>query len=142
MPVMKRSRQRDAILTYLNTRTDHPTADMVFSALQKNMPNISLGTVYRNLSQLAGYGMILRISCDGAADHFDAMTHPHPHFFCNCCGSVRDLPGAFSFEPSNMVSPEFKGEISGCSIMYYGTCENCLQAGSTESDSNQTEDAI
>ncbi|MDE7367787.1 MAG: transcriptional repressor [Lachnospiraceae bacterium] len=142
MPVMKRSRQRDAILTYLNTRTDHPTADMVFTALQKTMPNISLGTVYRNLSQLADRGTILRISCNGTADHFDAMTQPHPHFFCDCCGCVQDLPGSLPFEPSSMVFPEFKGRISGCSIMYYGTCEACLQNGLTESNSKPTKDAI
>ncbi len=139
---MKRSRQRDAILTYLNTRTDHPTADMVFTALQKTMPNISLGTVYRNLSQLADQGTILRISCNGTADHFDAMTQPHLHFFCNCCGCVQDLSGSLPFEPSSMVFPEFKGQISGFSIMYYGTCEACLQAGLTESNSKPTKDAI
>lgn len=133
MPIMKRSRQRDAILAYLNTRTDHPTADMVFSALQKAMPNISLGTVYRNLSQLADQGMILRISCEGTADHFDAMTQPHPHFFCNYCGSVRDLSDSLPFEPSSIISSEFKGQISGCSIMYYGICESCLQARAAES---------
>lgn len=134
MPVMKHSRQRDAILTYLNNRKDHPTAEMIFSALQKTMPNISLGTIYRNLSLLVDCGMILRISCDGTADHFDAATHPHPHFFCNCCGNVSDFPDPLPLEPLSMVSSEFKGKISGCSIMYYGICETCLQDISSESN--------
>lgn len=132
MPIMKRSRQRDAILTYLNTRTDHPTADMVYTALQKTMPNISLGTVYRNLSQLAECGMILRISCDGKADHFDAITGQHPHFYCNRCGCVTDIPVSFPSEPSAFVPADFKGQISGCNIIYYGTCETCLRTDSAE----------
>ena len=81
-PTIKRSRQRDAILAYLRTRTDHPTAEAVYTALRESMPNISLGTVYRNLALLADYGTILRISCDGKVDHFDANTTPHPHFLC------------------------------------------------------------
>lgn len=123
---MKHSRQRDAILAYLNTRRDHPTADMVYTALKETMPNISLGTVYRNLSQLADHGMILRISCDGRMDHFDAVTAPHPHFFCHHCGCVSDLITA---KPILLPLPdrtEFQGEIEGCHMIYYGTCEACI----------------
>lgn len=125
-PRMKHSRQRDAILAYLNTRTDHPTADMVYTALQTTMPNISLGTVYRNLSQLADRGMILRISCDGRIDHYDAVTKPHPHFFCCKCGRVSDLITSQPIMPSLPEPSEFQGKIDGCHMIYYGTCENCL----------------
>lgn len=123
---MKRSRQRDAILTYLNTRTDHPTADMVYTALQETIPNISLGTVYRNLSQLADHGMILRISCDERMDHYDAVTSPHPHFFCQQCGCVSDLITADPVMPSLPDASSFRGKIEGCHMIYYGTCEKCL----------------
>lgn len=129
MPVMKRSRQRDAILAYLKGRVDHPTADVIYTSLQKTIPNISLGTVYRNLSLLADHEMILRISCNGTADHFDATTHPHPHFFCNVCGRVEDIPAPFAFEPSAFVPPEFQGRITGCNVLYYGTCKHCLKPG-------------
>lgn len=121
---MKRSKQRDAILAYLKTRTDHPTADMIYTALRKTMPNISLGTVYRNLSQLAECGMILRISCDGKVDHFDATVTPHPHFFCTHCGRVADFP---SSELPSFTGPHgsFAGRVDGCHITYYGYCEAC-----------------
>ena len=122
---MKRSRQRDAILTYLCTRTDHPTAEMVYTALQKTILNISLGTVYRNLSQLAENGIILRISCDGKVDHFDATTTPHPHFFCTSCGCLEDICAPLPYDPISFVSPEFKGTIKDCTIIYSGTCEKC-----------------
>lgn len=138
MPVMKHSRQRDAILTYLNNRTDHPTAEMIFLSLQRTMPNISLGTVYRNLSQLVDCGMILRLSCDGTADHFDASTHPHSHFSCNCCGGVSDLSAPLPMA-SDMVSSDFKGVITGCSIMYYGICEDCIQKTKTQQQDSKPE---
>lgn len=126
-PIMKRSRQRDAILAYLHTRTDHPTAEMVHTALLETMPNISLGTVYRNLAQLAEYGIILRISCDGKVDHFDATTASHPHFYCNACGCVEDITAPLPYNPINYVSEAFKGEITDCSIIYSGTCEHCTK---------------
>ena len=54
--MIKHSRQRDLIYSYLDGNTEHPTADMVYSEIKKEIPNISLGTVYRNLSQLEEMG--------------------------------------------------------------------------------------
>ncbi len=124
---MKRSRQREAILAYLKTRTDHPTADMVYTAMRESIPNISLGTVYRNLALLADNHMILRISCDGKADHYDANIQPHPHFICQCCGCVQDIETSLpKNSPIQYVSPDFPGQIEGCLLFYYGTCGDCL----------------
>lgn len=83
---MKRSRQREAIVSFLQTRKDHPTADVVYSELRQDMPNISLGKVYRNLSLLSERGDILKLSCDGKVDRYDAFTHTHYHFMCKDCG--------------------------------------------------------
>ena len=47
---LKHSSQRDSILEFLKTRKDHPTADVVYMNVRKSFPNISLGTVYRNLT--------------------------------------------------------------------------------------------
>lgn len=59
---LKRSRQREAIVLFLKNRKDHPTADIVYQEIRHDIPNISLGTVYRNLSLLADRGDILRLS--------------------------------------------------------------------------------
>ena len=123
---MKRSYQREVILEYLKTRTDHPTADKVYAAVRETIPNISLGTVYRNLSQLSDNGMILRITCDTKEDHFDANIHPHPHLFCRECGGVSDIPVTFMPDLTQIVAPSFHGSIQECSITYYGICEACL----------------
>ena len=90
---MKYSRQRAAILSFLQSRRDHPTAETVYTSMKEAFPNISLGTVYRNLNQLAEAGMIAKHSFGVLSiDHFDYNTSPHYHFVCKCCNAVIDLP--------------------------------------------------
>lgn len=80
---MKYSRQRAAILSFLQSRRDHPTAETVYTSVKEAFPNISLGTVYRNLNQLAEAGMIAKHSFGVLnIDHFDFNTSPHYHFVC------------------------------------------------------------
>ena len=88
---LKYSRQREMIKDFLKTRHDHPTADVVYMNVRRQNPNISLGTVYRNLSLLADIGEIQRLRLGDGTDHFDADTSPHYHFICTKCGSVIDL---------------------------------------------------
>ena len=62
--MIKRSIQRELIRDNLTHRTDHPTADMVYQSIREELPNISLGTVYRNLSLLTSLGKIMKITCE------------------------------------------------------------------------------
>ena len=91
MATLKYSRQRESIKEFLTGRTDHPTADFVYENMKQIYPNISLGTVYRNLSLLADLGEIQKLSSFGGADRFDARTVPHCHFMCTRCGRVMDV---------------------------------------------------
>ena len=61
---MKNSRQRNAILECVMRHHDHPTADIIYQELRESFPNISLGTVYRNLSLLTSLGKIMKITCE------------------------------------------------------------------------------
>ena len=88
-PATKKSKQRDAIIKFLMTRKDHPTADMVYMNIKEEFPKISLGTVYRNLALLSERGEILKLSYEGGSDHYDACTDPHYHFVCQECGTDR-----------------------------------------------------
>ena len=81
--MLKHSRQRESIRNFLMQRCDHPTAETVYLGIKEDFPNISLGTVYRNLSLLAELGEILKISVGNGPDRFDANLKPHYHFFCN-----------------------------------------------------------
>ena len=71
MANLKRSKQRECIKAFLATRTDHPTADTIYMNIRQEFPNISLGTVYRNLALLSDLGEIMKITTDGGADRFD-----------------------------------------------------------------------
>ena len=90
MAKLNYSRQREAILDYLCHTTSHPTAEEVYTHIQSIYPNISLGTVYRNLALLVEHGQALKIQGD-ECDHFDGQTKPHYHFLCDDCHRVYDV---------------------------------------------------
>ncbi len=127
-PATKRSRQRDAIVAFLMTRKDHPTADTIYMNIKKEFPNISLGTVYRNLALLSERGDILKLSYDGGADRYDASVEPHYHFICQECGEVTDIEmESFDQEIIDKVNNIFPGETRESVIYFRGTCEKCLR---------------
>lgn len=122
MAIERKSKQRDAIIAELKSRYDHPTAMELFIAVREKIPNLSLGTLYRNLSQLEQSGMIIKIP-DGTQDRFDGNPAPHAHFKCNCCGKVYDIMSiknySFDCEDENI------GQIYGYSLMLFGRCKGC-----------------
>lgn len=122
---LKYSRQREAIKEFLCTRKDHPTADTVYMEVRKEFPNISLGTVYRNLTLLADIGEIARINVGDGTDHFDPNTSLHYHFVCKGCGCVQDLDIDNIVSINEMASQSFDGEISGSVTYFYGLCGKC-----------------
>jgi len=123
---LKYSHQREAIMDYLKSTVDHPTADEVYNHIRESIPNISLGTVYRNLNQLAAAGKLLRLTCDGKIDHFDACTSPHYHFLCNTCGRVSDLHMPMDNELLSRAREFTPNKVTDVSIMFSGICTHCL----------------
>lgn len=124
---LKYSRQREMIKDFLKTRHDHPTADVVYMNVRRQNPNISLGTVYRNLSLLADIGEIQRLRLGDGTDHFDADTSPHYHFICTKCGSVIDLKMESIEGIKEIAGANFNGTIDGHVTYFYGTCGNCAK---------------
>ena len=127
MATLKYSRQRESIKEYLNSTCEHTTADTVYLYVKQEYPNISLGTVYRNLNLLADIGEALKITTPYGGDRFDGHTHPHYHFCCTTCGRVIDL----DLEQLQCVNKEagrnFDGIIESHSMMFYGTCGECVK---------------
>lgn len=124
MAIERRSRQRDAILNNLKSRYDHPTAMDLFLSVREEIPNLSLGTLYRNLSQLEESGMIIKIQ-DGTVDRFDGNPAPHAHFKCQICKSVYDLSG---FNNELLFNDENISQIYSYSLMLLGKCKACENA--------------
>lgn len=125
MPAMKYSRQREAIKKFLASRMDHPTADTIYTNMKKEFPNISLGTVYRNLSLLAETGEILKLSTGEGPDRFDGRTAPHYHVICTGCHAVCDLEMDNIDHINTLAGQNFSGTIEGHRAYFYGKCKDC-----------------
>lgn len=122
---LKYSRQRESIKDFLMTTKEHPTADTVYMNVRKEYPNISLGTVYRNLTLLADMGEIVRLHLGDGTDHFDACTKPHYHFVCTECGKVSDLQLETVDSINEIAGINFDGRIHGHVTYFYGKCGSC-----------------
>lgn len=124
--MVKYSRQREGILRILQNRRDHPTADMIYESIRKEQPNISLGTVYRNLSFLANNGQILKLSTGMGPEHYDGFTNPHNHFVCKYCGMVMDMDYMPDGNIMEKASESFGGIIEEYELKFFGKCQQCL----------------
>ena len=127
MKTLKYSRQRESIKACLMTRHDHPTADALYTLNREEYPNISLGTVYRNLNLLVELGEIKKLTCGDGADRFDADTSPHYHFVCKKCGKVYDLPMEHLGDINQMAQEHVDGTVDSHTIYFYGTCKDCSE---------------
>ena len=123
--MVKYSKQRELIRENLLSRYDHPTADDVYASVKLILPNISLGTVYRNLAQLAENGDILKISTSANKEHFDGFVHRHFHFVCNKCDKIYDVDLDGMDEIKNQAAEKLNADIEDYSLIFYGICENC-----------------
>lgn len=127
----KYSRKREAILDTLRGATVHPTAEWIYERLKPDFPELSLATVYRNLSAFVREGEIISVGVIGGQERFDADTVNHPHFVCSSCGSVLDIrPELFAeigFPRSleELVDLEMGTEVSGSELIFYGICASC-----------------
>lgn len=130
MATIKHSRQREAIRMFLLSRKDHPTAETIYEHVRTEHPNISLGTVYRNLTFLVDNGMAIKVPCEDGSVHFDGNVMPHPHFQCRQCGAIIDLDfdGTECVQALNhAAATNFSGLIEGNVTFFYGKCPDCLK---------------
>lgn len=122
---MKYSKQREMILKTLREHAVHPTADYIYGLLREEMPNISLGTVYRNLNQLAECGEISKITGLDGSVHFDHNTHKHFHFICNKCNKVYDISAEVAPALEQKVRELTGLDITECELVLRGKCKDC-----------------
>lgn len=123
----KRSRQRDRILELLRSTAKHPTASWIYDHLKKEFPDLSLGTVYRNLNILIEQDLIRKIDFGSTFDRYDANTSPHYHFICERCGSIIDLKLSIEDELNTRVDLNTNYKTKRHRIEFYGLCDKCLK---------------
>ena len=121
----KNSRQRDAILEVLKGTKTHPSADWVYNEVRKIIPNISLGTVYRNLAKLSEENIIIKVGTGLNTEHFDGDTNPHYHVICRECGKIIDIMTEPDESLNKLAAENFDGEIYDHFAIFYGKCAEC-----------------
>ena len=124
----KNFRKRNAILACLRQTTEHPSAEWVYAKLKPDYPDLSLGTVYRNLSMFRQQGVIASVGTVNGIERFDGNTEPHVHFICTGCDAVVDMhqlqiPAELSQTAQNQIG----GEIENCSLTFTGRCAQCTK---------------
>ena len=122
---MKFSKQRELILNEVMNSRLHPTADSIYTNLKKDNPGLSLGTVYRNLTQLTEHGFIAKLSIPNQSDRFDRNIKPHAHLICEKCNNIFDIESNSINKFVNSLSDKENIEISNYDIILKGTCTKC-----------------
>ncbi|MDE7169823.1 MAG: transcriptional repressor [Mucispirillum sp.] len=125
MAISKYSRQRELIYKAVTENRVHPTAEFIYNYLKKDNPQLSLGTVYRNLQQLSDKGSIRRLSIPDQPDRFDGVMDKHYHAVCERCGNVDDI-FCSEFSSVEKDAAEKTGlTIVGHDIVFKSICRSC-----------------
>jgi Fur family peroxide stress response transcriptional regulator len=130
MKKSRNTRQRGVILDILRESGSHPTAEMIYRDARKVIPNISLGTVYRNLGFLREQGTVREIRPnDGGSSRFEGMDTPHAHFHCVGCSDLLDIPLPATLQKLELPATERISVISAVDLHVIGSCRDCATAG-------------
>ena len=127
----KHFRKRDAILEFMRQTDAHPSAETVHAGLKATIPDISLGTVYRNLALFKQQGLIQSLGSVQGVERFDGNVQPHVHFICTVCGKIQDLHELqVPQDLSNAAARLANARIQMCQLSFSGECEECAALSS------------
>ena len=122
---MKYSKQRALILEAVINNPIHPTADQVYGLIKDENPNISLGTIYRNLNLLSETGQLRRISVANGCDRFDGRLDRHFHMICCDCGRVADIEAGVNFDIEAEAQQQTGYLVQEVDVVMKGVCPQC-----------------
>jgi len=124
-PEVNLTRQREAILTVIRGREDHPTANEIFEAARLSLPGISYATVYNSLRFLKEAGLVLEINFGDSASRYDRETGRHDHAICNCCGKLVDFELPQAAELMRAAARKSKFHPASVHLTLRGVCPDC-----------------
>ena len=125
----RKSKQRDQIMEVLRGTRSHPTAKWVFDKVRRQFPNLSMGTVYRNLAMLVKQGLVSRLDFGSNQDRYEAAILPHHHFVYENCGRVTDIELPIDHALTKKLRAATGLATTRLEIRVYGVCEKCSQKG-------------
>lgn len=123
--IRRKTRQREAILKVLRQADSHPSADGIYDEVRKIMPNISKGTVYRNLKILLEKGEIVELNLSGIVSRYEGSLDSHYHFRCDKCGRVFDLDVPVDNELNDRVAKRTGFNVKHHQLEFRGLCREC-----------------
>lgn len=121
----RHSKQRERIYEYLCSAKSHPSAEMIYDDLRSEMPNLSLGTVYRNLRMLEEIGKVIRVTAVDGHERYDAICENHAHFVCEKCGCVSDLSVLNEDQVAKLCNVDDDSVIHNVRVVIGGICSQC-----------------
>ena len=126
-PNQKHFRKRDAIYNYLRQTTAHPSAETIYTDLKSRIPDLAMGTVYRNLTLFRQQGLVSSVATVKGVERFDGNVSPHVHFICSDCDAVIDLM-EMDIPPALNQAAEKAcgGNVSECQLSFTGRCRKCI----------------
>ena len=133
------SAKREAIYKAIVNTNIHPTAEWVYDKLKPEIPNLSLGTVYRNITVFKEMGIVKSIGVYNGQERYDWDMSPHSHFVCTACFKITDIPKGRNFVDKSMydfVESECNSEVKSHSINFFGLCSNCRSVSNLTTQSN------
>lgn len=121
----RRTRQLAAIHEIVAAAHDHPTAEQVCDRVRRQLPRISLGTVYRNLQKLAEQQQVRVVHLHDRPTRYDGMMREHDHFLCEQCGMVTDLARPTGARPTSSKLHRSGYHVRAHALTFYGLCPRC-----------------
>lgn len=123
--VSRKSKQKDSILRVVKATNSHPTAEWIYEQVRREIPNISLGTVYRDLRLLKQEGEISELDLAGRLSRFDGNVQNHYHFRCEQCGRVFDMDEPVNKEIDERVIQKTGFKVTHHVLEFRGLCKEC-----------------
>ncbi len=121
----KQFKKRAAILSCLRGTKSHPSAEMVYEMLRAENPDISLATVYRNLTLFKNQGLIRSLGTVDGVERFDGRVEPHVHFVCTGCDAVTDLDNVVLPQAVLQEAQSSGNQVADCQLTFTGLCQKC-----------------
>jgi len=126
---LRMTENRRAILSALGDTRAHPTAEEVHRMVRRELPRISLGTVYRNLDVLARHGLVRTVNVAGEQRRYDGVVESHHHIICEKCGRIDDVDVRDAQRLEALLVDGKGYRVHGCTLCFTGVCRECAGNG-------------
>jgi Fur family peroxide stress response transcriptional regulator len=118
------TRQRMAILEYLLSTDEHPSARKIWETVRLQVPGISLSTVYSTLSGMKDARIIKEIEFDEMENRYEGNLSHHINLVCVQCGRINDYATAHTID-ADQIRQSARFQVLQSRFELYGVCDSC-----------------